>query len=69
LRPRHAAKKVDEAEGPETAAWNVYKMGPTPAKLIGLVYATTASDAVDVAIKERRAEERDRFRLTAHRAF
>jgi hypothetical protein len=66
---RHAAKKAEQAHKPQTVAWTVRKMGATPAKSVGIVYATSASEAVDQAILERRADEKDRLRLVADRAF
>jgi hypothetical protein len=38
------------------------------AKSLGIVYATSASEAINQAIKERRAPESDRFRLVAERS-
>jgi hypothetical protein len=66
---RPAAKNTedDERKPQEEVGWKILKFGQTPAKELGIVYATSAREAIDEAIREKRATEAERFRLVAER--
>ena len=59
--------QTGSADKPASHSWAIYRLSGTPAKLLGIVYATDEKAAIATAIEEFSIEPQHQGRLIAHR--
>lgn len=62
------AKRSSKAAGGDLVMWVIYRLGSTPMRSIGSVWATDEASAIKRAIEELKVPKAQQFRLVARRA-